>query len=134
MNERASYQAAKLGSERQFGLLVGGVLALLSLLPLIKGGEARLYLLIPGAALIVLGLAAPATLKPLNWLWFQLGLLLGKVIAPIVMAIIFFTVVWPTGIFMSLRGGDLLNLKWNKDASSYWTHRDSKPGSMKNQF
>lgn len=134
MNERASYQAARLGSERQFGLLVGGVLAVLSLLPLIKGGEVRYWLLIPGLALFALGLVAPAVLKPLNWLWFQLGLLLGKIIAPIIMALVFFIVVWPTGLFMKLRGADLLKLKWDDKASSYWTHRDGKAGSMRNQF
>ena len=65
----------------------------------------------------------PATLKPLNRMWFKFGLLLHKVVNPIVMALVFFGTVLPTGLIMRALGKDPLRLKWQPDANSYWIER-----------
>ena len=73
-------------------------------------------------------------MTPLNKLWSKLGIFLGIVVAPIVMALVFFLVVTPIGIFMRLMGKDLLNLKYNKNKDTYWISRDKDTTTMKRQF
>ena len=92
-----------------------------------------------GISLIFLltGIYFPRALKPLNKIWFRLGLLLGNIVAPLVMAILFFLIITPIGLIMRVVGKDLLKLKANKSINSYWIKRDSKEeanSSMKNQF
>ena len=72
-------------------------------------------------------------LFPLNKIWFKFGLLLGSVIAPVVMGIVFFFVVTPTGLIMRALGKDLLKLKKNKE-NTYWLDKDNSNNSLKNQF
>ena len=133
--EKATAQAqVKMGSERSFGLVFAGAFAVIGLLPLVHGGEVRLWALGIGAAFGALGLLLPRVLKPLNYLWFRFGLLLGAVVAPIVMAIVFFAVFLPTGLIMRLRGHDLLNYRLDGGAETYWTTREESAGSMKKQF
>ena len=82
---------------------------------------------------MILGILNSKLLTPLNKIWFKFGLILGKIISPFVMAIIFFFVVTPTGILMRLFRKDLLNLKFNtKD--SYWIKKNEPKSKMKNQF
>ncbi len=83
---------------------------------------------------VVLALVRPAALSPLNKLWFQFGLLLGKIVTPVVMSLVFFLTVLPTGIIMRLLGKDLLNRKIDRSAPSYWVKREDPVGSMRNQF
>ena len=83
---------------------------------------------------MALAVVRPAALTPLNKLWFQFGLLLGKIVAPIVMSLVFFLTVLPTGIIMRLLGKDLLNRKIDRSAPSYWVKREDPVGSMRNQF
>ena len=66
--------------------------------------------------------------------WFKLGMLLGAVIAPLVMALVYFSTVVPLGVIMRLMGKDLLRQKMDSDASTYWITRDQPVGSMKDQF
>ena len=73
-------------------------------------------------------------LNPLNILWFKFGILLGSLVSPIVMAIVYFLVVTPTGILMRFLGKDLLKMRKTKSASTYWIKRDKQQGKMKNQF
>ena len=75
----------------------------------------------------------PKVLTPLNNLWFKFGILLGKIVSPIVMSVIFFLVVTPIGIFMKIIGKDLLNLKFN-DKETYWIKKNDPKSAMKNQF
>ena len=82
---------------------------------------------------LVLGLLNSKLLNPLNIVWVKFGELLGRIIAPIVMAIIYFIIVTPIGLFMRLIGKDLLNIKFSK-ANTYWIKRKKKIGSMKKQF
>ena len=83
---------------------------------------------------LALALVRPAVLTPLNKIWFRFGLLLGKIVTPIVMSLVFFLTVLPTGIIMRLLGKDLLNRKIDRSAPSYWVERKDPAGSMRNQF
>jgi hypothetical protein len=82
---------------------------------------------------LFLGISNSKILTPLNKLWMKFGLLLGNIVAPIVMGIVYFGVVTPTGILLRLFGKDILMLKKNKN-SSYWLNKDNKNNNMKNQF
>ena len=82
----------------------------------------------------MLALLAPRALSSPNKLWFKFGLLLGSIVAPIVMALIYFVTILPTGLIMRLLGKDLLKPKLDKNAKSYWIERTEPVGSMKNQF
>ena len=81
----------------------------------------------------MLALINSKILTPLNKTWMKFGLLLGKVVSPIVMGFIFFFVVTPTGILMRIFGKDLLNLKKNNQ-NTYWIKKENKNNNMKNQF
>ena len=123
----------KIGSNKSFGILFAIVFILIALWPLIKGNEIRLWSLIISIIFLTLGLVNSKILTPLNKLWFKLGILLGNFIAPIIMGIIFFFVVTPTGIIMKLLRKDLIKLKKNND-ESYWIEKKDIKSSMKNQF
>jgi len=89
-SEHFGHHEAKVGSERSFGLVFAIVFAIIGLLPLIKGGELRFWSLLVTAAFLGLGVLAPATLRPLNIIWFKAGLLLGRIITPVVISLLFF--------------------------------------------
>ena len=95
--------------------------------------EIRFWSLIISIIFLTLGLINSKLLLPLNKIWFKFGIFLGNFIAPIVMGVIYFFVVTPTGLIMKMLGKDLLNLKKsNKD--SYWIKKDNSNSSLKNQF
>ena len=73
-------------------------------------------------------------LTPLNKLWFKLGIILGAIVAPLVMGIVFFLVLTPIGLVMRIIGKDLLNKKYDKKKRTYWIKRDTSIGTMKRQF
>jgi len=123
----------KISSNKSFGIVFAVVFSLIALWPLLKGNEIRLWSLIISIIFLTLGLLNSKILTPLNKLWFKLGLLLGNFIAPIIMGIIFFFVVTPTGIIMKLLRKDLIKLKKNND-ESYWIEKKDIKSSMKNQF
>jgi Saxitoxin biosynthesis operon protein SxtJ len=125
------------GSERSFGLVFAAVFALIALLPLLKGGGVRWWSLALAAVFLALALLIPAVLKPLNVLWFKFGLLVGRVMTPLVMGILYILSVIPTGLFLRATGRDLLRLKREPAMKSYWIERESPgpaKGSMKRQF
>jgi len=85
----------------------------------------------------LVALVKPALLSGLNRLWMKLGLLLGKVVSPIALGILFYAVITPIGLIIRLTGKDPLRLKFDPDAESYWIPREPPgppPGSMNNQF
>ena len=123
----------KISSNKSFGIVFAVVFSLIALWPLLKGNEIRLWSLIISIIFLTLGLLNSKILTPLNKLWFKLGVLLGNFIAPIIMGIIFFFVVTPTGIIMKLLRKDLIKLKKNND-DSYWIEKKDIKSSMKNQF
>ena len=123
----------KIGSNKSFGIVFAVVFSFIALWPLLKGNEIRLWSLIISIIFLTLGLLNSKILTPLNKLWFKLGIFLGNFIAPIIMGIIFFFVVTPTGIIMKLLRKDLIKLKKNND-KSYWIEKKDIKSSMKNQF
>ena len=123
----------KIGSNKSFGIVFAVVFGLIAFWPLIKGDDIRIWALVISIIFFVLGLINSKILTPLNRLWFKVGIFLGNFIAPIVMGIIFFLVVTPTGIIMKLLGKDLIKLKKNNE-KSYWIEKKNIKSSMKNQF
>ncbi len=113
----------KTGSDRSFGWVVGGVLSLIALWPLVHGNGPRLWALIPGLLLIGFAVVRPATLQPLNQLWFRLGLLLGRIVSPIVLGIIYFLWITPIALVMRLFNKRFLALEFEPGAKSYWIVR-----------
>ena len=94
----------------------------ISLFPLFKYDNNRIWAIIPTIIFLILGLLNSSTLNPLNKIWFKFGILLGGVVSPIVMGIVFFAVVTPTSVIMRILGKNLLNLKKN-NKKSYWVER-----------
>ena len=120
-------------TNKSFGIVFFIVFLLISIYPLVKSGEIRLWSLIVALIFLILGLLNSKILTPLNSVWFKFGLLLGKVVSPVIMGIIFFLVVTPTSFIMRILGKDLLNLKYNKN-KSYWIEKEGPKSKMKNQF
>tara|TARA_B100000242_G_C43001014_1_gene465044 strand:- start:912 stop:1295 length:384 start_codon:yes stop_codon:yes gene_type:complete len=123
----------KISSNRSFGIVFFIVFLLVSIYPLINDEEIRIWSLIISIIFLLLGLLNSQILTPLNQIWFKLGIFLGKIVSPIVMGIIFFLVVTPTGIIMRILKKDLLNLKYSDD-KSYWIKKKGPKSKMKDQF
>ena len=123
----------KIGSNRSFGIVFFVVFLIISLFPILKGNDIRIWSLLVSLTFLILGLINSNVLSPLNKLWFKFGLLLGNFISPIVMGFVFFLVVTPIGLFMRLIGKDLLNLN-KKNVKSYWIDKTGPKSKMKNQF
>ena len=126
-------QKIKLPSNRNFGIVFSIVFLIISLWPLLSQNDIRIWSLILTGIFLVLGLINSKLLLPLNKIWFKFGILLGNFIAPIVMGIVYFMVVTPTGLIMKLFGKDLLNLKKN-NKDTYWIDKDNLNNDLKNQF
>ena len=124
----------KVASNRSFGFLFCVVFFAISLWPLKSLGDLRLWALILSLVFLVLGVLNSKSLTPLNKLWFKFGILLGSIVSPIVMGIIFFAVVTPTGFIMRLVSKNFLRLKKDNNASTYWIEKKDNKTSMKNQF
>ena len=122
-----------MSSNRSFGILFFFVFLIIGLWPIKNELSPNYFFLVISAAFLILGLLKSKTLTPLNKLWVKFGELLGKIIAPIVMAIIYFIILTPISLFLRIIGKDLLNLKLNKD-NSYWKKRDKNIGTMDKQF
>tara|TARA_B100001123_G_C15209729_1_gene986728 strand:+ start:817 stop:1212 length:396 start_codon:yes stop_codon:yes gene_type:complete len=129
-----SQSKIKIGSNRSFGLVFFTVFFIVSLWPLINNEPIRIWAIIISIFFLVLGLMNSNLLTPLNKLWFRFGIFLGAIIAPIVMAMIFFLVVTPIGFMMKIMGKDLLMKKYENKKKSYWINRDKPIGTMKRQF
>ena len=123
----------KIGSNRSFGIVFFTVFLIIATYPLINNGEIRIWSLTLSLVFLILGLLNSKILYPLNKIWFKFGLLLGKIVSPLIMAIIFFLVVTPIGLLMRILNKDLLNLKFNK-SKSYWIEKNEQKSKMKNQF
>ena len=120
-------------SNRSFGLLFFVVFFIVGLWPLINSDPIRIWALSLSLIFLILGVINSKLLNPLNFYWIRFGEILGKVIAPIIMLIVFFIILTPIGIVLRLFGKDLLKLKKNKFLTSYWVSR-KKINSMDRQF
>ena len=123
----------KIGSNKSFGIVFSIVFLLIAIYPLINSEELRVWSLIIAIIFLVLGLINSKILTPLNKLWFKFGILLGRIVSPVIMGLIFFLVVTPIALLMRIIGKDLLNLKFNKE-KSYWIEKNGPKSKMKNQF
>ena len=124
----------KISSNRSFGLLFFIVFLIVALWPLKYEEDIRLWSLVLSIIFFILGIFNSKLLTPLNKLWFKFGIFLGAIISPIIMGIVYFLVVTPTGVFMRLLGKDLLRINKGKVVSTYWIKRDKQKSSMKKQF
>jgi hypothetical protein len=129
-------EAAQPGSDRTFGLVMAGALAFLSLVNGWHLGRVWPWTLATALLFVIAALLWPSSLRPLNRLWMKLGLLLHRIVNPIVMGLLFYGTIWPTGLVMRIRGRDLLRLKRDPSAASYWIARAPGPApeTMKDQF
>ena len=123
----------KIGSNKSFGIVFFTVFLIIAIWPLLNGYEIRYWSLIISIVFLLLGILNSKILTPLNKMWFKFGILLGNVIAPIVMSIIFFLIVTPTSLLMKLFGKDILGIKKNR-SKSYWIEKSGPKSKMKNQF
>ena len=123
----------KISSNRSFGLVFFIVFLIISIYPVFYSEELRVWSAIVSLVFLILGIMNSKILTPLNKIWFRFGILLGKIVSPIVMGIVYFAVVFPTSLIMKSLGKDLLKLKKNKE-KTYWVESTSSKSSMKNQF
>ena len=123
----------KISSNRSFGFVFFVVFFVISLWPILSENEIRIWSLILSVIFLILGILNSKILTPLNKAWFRFGIFLGNFITPIVMGIVFFLVVTPTGILAKLFKKDLINLKKNND-KTYWVEKKETISNMKNQF
>ena len=134
MSEKISYIQTEQSSEKSFGIVFSIVFLIVALYPLINSESLRIWALVVSIIFFLLAFLVPKILVLPNKLWFKFGLLIGSIVAPIVMAFVYFVTVLPTGLIMRLLGKDLLKQKLDKNAKSYWVKRSEPMGSMKNQF
>jgi hypothetical protein len=121
---------------RQFGLTVGGIFSLIGLWPVvIRNEDPRLWSLILGGTLVVLGLAVPQSLKQIHAGWMKIGHVLGTINTRIILGIIYYTLITPMGVIIRLMGKDSMHRSSVQDAITYRVVRAPRPRNhMRNQF
>ena len=122
-----------MSSNRSFGLLFFIVFLIIGLWPLKNDLELNYIFIAISIIFLILGLLNSKVLTPLNKIWVKFGELLGKIIAPLVMALVYFFILTPISLIMRIFGKDLLNLK-SSEESSYWIKREKNIGTMNKQF
>jgi hypothetical protein len=130
-------QAVESSSDRAFGLVFAAVFLVVAAWPLLGREPPRWWALVLSAAFALVAVVRPVVLAGLNRLWTRLGILLGRVVSPIALGILFYGVLTPLGALLRLTGKDPLRLKRDPEASSYWIPRQPPgppPDSMTNQF
>ena len=123
----------KIGSNKSFGIVFSIVFLVIAFWPMLNGNEIYYWSLAISIVFLILGLINSKILTPLNTIWNKFGILLGNVVSPIVMCIIFFLIATPTSIIMKLLGKDLLKLKKNNN-DSYWIEKNNQKSKMRNQY
>jgi hypothetical protein len=127
----------RIGSERSFGIVMAVALIFVAAFNWWHDGHVWIWFCGAAGLFLTAAFVVPAALKPLNWLWFKFGLLLHAVINPVVMGLLFYGAVLPTGLIMRALRKDLLRLRREPDSDSYWIVRNPpgpKPETMKDQF
>jgi len=123
----------KLPTNRNFGTVFFLVFSIISLFPLLKNENIRIWSIIIAIVFLVLGLLNSKFLTPLNKIWFRIGIILGNFVSPIVMGMVFFAIVTPTSLIMRVFGKNLLNLK-KENKKTYWIEKSKIKSKMKYQF
>tara|TARA_B100000073_G_C23354844_1_gene420374 strand:+ start:124 stop:546 length:423 start_codon:yes stop_codon:yes gene_type:complete len=130
-------QDIQIGSNKSFGIVFAVVFFVIALWPLMDEGNFRVWALVTGIILFLISFIYPSIYKPFNYIWFKFGLLLGKIVTPIVMGFLYFFTITPTALIMRTLKKRPLDLEFDDSLDSYWKYRDP-PGpsseSMKNQF
>ena len=121
-------------SNRSFGLLFFIVFIVVGLWPITKGETGNIYLIMISLFFLIFGLINSKILSPFNKAWVKFGEILGLIIAPIIMALIYFIILTPISLILRMFGKDLLGLKFMKKQDTYWIKREKKLGTMKKQF
>lgn len=112
------------GSDRAFGIVFVVVFSVVGFFPLLGDGSPRAWALATAGLLLVVAIARPRWLSPLNRVWFRLGLILHRIASPVVMTVIYFAAVTPTGLVLRLLRKDVLKLRRDSRVDSYWIARD----------
>ena len=123
----------KIGTNRSFGIVFFVVFLLISIYPILNENNIKIWALIISIIFLILGIINSKFLSPLNKIWFKFGIVLGKIISPLVMGLIFFLIVTPIGLLMRILKKDLLNLKFN-NKKSYWINKNNFKNRMDKQF
>lgn len=121
-------------SSKSFGVVFSIVFLMVGLYPVINSEGLNLWAIALSSVLLLMAFFAPNALALPNRIWFEFGMLLGSFVAPLVMVFVYFVAVVPTGFAMRFFGKDVLRLKLDKSAESYWVKRKDSLSSMKNQF
>ena len=124
-------------SNRAFGVVFAAVFALIAGWPLLSGQDPRWWAAAIALAFLLVAFVAPGWLAAPNRAWMRLGLLLGRIVSPVVLAILFFAVFTPFGLFMRLFRRDPLRTAFDRAAPTYWIERvppGPDPAGMKDQF
>ena len=127
-------QNSKSGSIKSFGIVFFFVFIIIGLYPLLNDHGIRVWSIIVSFIFLFLGIVNSPILKPLNLIWFKFGLFLGKFIAPIVMGTVYFIVVFPTYLLLKLIKKNYLNIRYEKNKTSYWIKIRDKNTTMREQF
>jgi hypothetical protein len=130
-------QEGRGSSDRSFGIVFGIFFVLVGLSPLRSHHPIRWWAFALAGLFFAVAFLKPAWLRPLNAIWTKLGLLMGRVVSPVITALLFYLVVTPTGLLFRLFGKDPLRLAFEPGAKSYWIERKPAgplPETMTNQF
>ena len=122
-----------MSSNRRFGILFFIVFLVIGLWPLKNNNDPNYIFLGLSSIFLILGIINSKLLYPLNKAWVKFGEILGMIIAPIVMGLVYFIILTPISLLVRLSGKDLLKLKKNK-SSTYWIKREKNIGNMDKQF
>lgn len=137
-HERLSvHDAVKGSSDRSFGIVFAAVFAIIGMWPLLAGNGVRWWSLALAVAFLAVAFVRPRLLAPLNRLWLRFGLLLNRIVSPLVMGLLFYVVITPLAFAMRATGKDPLRLKYDPEVGSYWIQRTPpgpSPETIKNQY
>lgn len=131
------HKKVTMGSNRSFGVVFTLFFSIIALWPLLNSNQIRIWAIITALIFLLASLFAPTILAPLNKVWFKFGLLLHHIVNPIIMAVMYFIVFAPVALVLKIMKKDLLRLRLDKKATTYWVERKPpgpEPESMRNQF
>jgi len=124
----------EIGSEKSFGIVFSVIFFGVGLYLMLMNEDSYFYFFLVGTVLLAIAFLVPSVLKIPNKLWFKFGMLLGSILSPLAMAVIYLSTIVPMGLYMKIMGRDLLKKKFDKEIPSYWINREHPVGSMKKQF
>jgi len=130
-------ESINMGSDRNFGLVFTGLFTIFAVLPLFDSKPITIWALVVGLIFLVVSLVKPSWLYPLNKGWFHFGLLINKIMNPVIMGVLFGVAIIPIALIFKILGKDPLHRKFDKSANSYWVKRappGPDPETMKHQF